>query len=131
VLGCKQRGRGTTRNTDLLIDVDDVVLRRARRDREFRSDLLVAAAAGEQTQNFNLAVRETARPASPSARARDAGRVENRMGRLTVNATSVDVVEQALSCFRGVESWSMRARLAHGVVRIGGCQYTRSTAEHR
>ena len=111
--------RASTRSGLADVDVLDVIARGLGRDAELPGDLLGRLPPGDQAQHLDLARREAGRLPGKPARAMPGG-AEDRLDRLTVEATGADLAAQLerrpLRRVRG----AVRPRLAHRLVSGGG-----------
>jgi hypothetical protein len=120
VLHCKERGGRTRRHTDLPVRVFDVSVRRLDRDPEHNRDLLGLQPAREQCDGLGLAFGQPGGAFDPGDRL--PGRLEHCSDCLSVEQPGATLRPQSLCGLLRREWRTVRSRLSHGVVGVGGGQ---------
>jgi hypothetical protein len=115
----KQGRAGSTVDTDLQVNVLDVVLSSPWRHDEPAGDLLVGQALGDEPKHVYLAVRETGRPRSPPpGDVITAGRLDDRIHGVAIEATSSRFGTYELRRHLRVERPAIRTPLHERMERI-------------
>jgi hypothetical protein len=124
VLECEERGAGASLHTCLLVDVADVVVDGARRDRERLGDLLLGSSAADQPQDFHLALAEARRPGGWGRDDFMTGGAENGVCRLAVQMAGGGHGFELFGRLPGRLRGTVWARLRHGLVGVGRSQHS-------
>src|SRR5262245_39990035 len=126
VLDREDRGGGARRDSELVVDVLDVMTGGLRRDAERVGHLLVRLAARDETQHFDFAIGEALRPFWPCWRRptgpprRGAGGGQDGVHRGGVELACGHVFTHDAGRFVERQRRTMWARLKHRLAYVGG-----------